>query len=80
MKIIARNTVILQSSLRFNESRTEVSYQANTELLIEGNTYTDLFTPRTVFDLRCLVSKIKDIETVTKNQIDTWVSENYPEI
>lgn len=78
MKIIAKNTTILNSSLKFNDDKTEITYQANTELYVEGNPYTDLFTPKTVFDLKCPTSEVNNIQAITELQVNTWVSENYP--
>ena len=80
MKILAKNTTILNSSLTFNEDNTAVNYQANTELYVEGNPYTDLFTPKTVFDLTCPVSDIANIQTVTETQVNAWVALNYPTV
>jgi hypothetical protein len=80
MKIISKNTTILTSSLRFNEDNTEVTFQANTNLAVDGNPYEDLFTQKTVFDLVCPVANIANILAVAQNQIDLWVETNYPEI
>jgi hypothetical protein len=80
MKIASKNTTVLTSSLKFNEDNTSVTYQANTDLYVEGNSYGDLFTPKTIFNLTCLVSEIANINTVTQTQVDLWVEENYPEI
>ena len=48
--IKSKNTVVLKSSMDFNEDNTAVTYQANTELYVDENTYTDLVTPKTIFD------------------------------
>lgn len=78
--IKSRNTVVLESSLRFNEDNTAVTYQANTELYVEGNTYLDLVTPKTIFDLTCPVADIANIATVTQAQIDAYILATYPAI
>ena len=78
MKILAKNTTILNSSLKFNDEKTEITYQANTELYVEGNPYADLFTPKTVFDLKCPINEVNNIQAITELQVNTWVSENYP--
>ena len=78
MKIVAKNTTILNSSLKFNDEKTEITYQANTELYVEVNPYADLFTPKTVFDLKCPTSEVNNIQAITELQVNTWVSENYP--
>ena len=78
MKIVAKNTTILNSSLQFNDEKTEITYQANTELYVEGNPYADLFTPKTVFNLKCPTNEVNNIQAITELQVNTWVSENYP--
>ena len=78
MKIVAKNTKILNSSLQFNDEKTEITYQANTELYVDGNPYADLFTPKTVFDLKCPTNEVNNIQAITELQVNTWVSENYP--
>ena len=80
MKILAKNTTILNSSLKFNEDNTAVNYQANTELYVYGNTYTDLFTTKTVFDLSCPINDISNIQLITETQVNAWVELNYPEL
>ena len=80
MTIKSKNTVVLESSLRFNEDNTAVTYQANTELYVEGNPYTDLVTPKTIFDLSCPLSQVADIMTVTQTQIDAYIAANYPTV
>jgi hypothetical protein len=80
MKIISKNTVVLKSSMNFNEDKTEVTFQANTELLVEGNPYADLFTPKTIFDLTCPTANIANIEEVAQLQIDAYILDNYPEV
>lgn len=77
MKILAKNTTILNSSLKFNDDKTEITYQANTELYVDGNPYADLFTPKTVFDLKCPTNEVNNIQAITELQVNTWVSENY---
>lgn len=77
MKILAKNTTILNSSLQFNDDKTEITYQANTELYVEGNPYADLFTPKTVFNLKCPTNEVNNIQAITELQVNTWVSENY---
>jgi hypothetical protein len=78
MKIVAKNTTILNSSLQFNDEKTEITYHANRELYVEGNPYADLFTPKTVFDLKCPTNEVNNIQAITELQVNTWVSENYP--
>ena len=80
MKIISKNTEILTSSLKFNEDNTMVTFQANTNLSVDGNPYEDLFTPKTIFDLTCLTNNIANILEVAQIQIDLWVEQNYPTI
>lgn len=80
MKILSRNTVVLKNSLNFNEDNTVITFQANTELYVEGCTYADLFTPKTVFDLTCPVANISNINTVAAEQVQAWVNQQYPEI
>lgn len=80
MTIKSKNTVVLESSLRFNEDNTAVTYQANTELYVEGNPYTDLVTPKTIFNLSCPLSQVADIMTVTQTQIDVYITNNYPNV
>jgi uncharacterized protein (DUF488 family) len=78
MKIISKNTEILTSSLKFNNDNTEVTFQANTNLSVEGNPYEDLFTTKTVFNLVCETSKISNILEIAQLQINLWVEANYP--
>jgi hypothetical protein len=78
MKIISKNTEILTSSLKFNDDNTMVTFQANTNLSVDGNPYEDLFTPKTIFDLTCLTNNITNILEVAQIQINLWVAENYP--
>lgn len=78
MKIKSKNTVVLKSSIQFNEGNTAITYQANTDLYVEGNPYEDLITPKTVKDLTCPVAEISNIDEVTQAQIDVWVLVNYP--
>lgn len=78
MKILAKNTAILNSTLEFNDNNTEVTYRANTVLYVEGNIYEDLVTPKTVPNLKCPTSDIANIQAITETQINAWVEENYP--
>lgn len=78
--IKSRNTQVLQSSLQFSEDGSSVKYQANTELYVEGNTYEDLFTPKTIFDLSCPTSDVANILAITQAQIDAYILVNYPSI
>jgi hypothetical protein len=80
MKIISKNTEILSSSLKFNNDNSEVTFQANTNLFVEGNLYEDLFTSKTIFDLVCPTNNISNILEVAQAQIDLWVEVNYPVI
>jgi hypothetical protein len=78
MKILSKNTEVLTSSLRFNDDNTLVTYQANTELYVEGNPYTDLITPKTIFDLVCPVNDISNISEITQLQVNDYILKNYP--
>ena len=78
MKILSRNTQVLEASLRFNAEGTAVTYQANTELYVEGNPYTDLMTPKTIFDLTCNLADVANIMVKTQEQIDAYILVNYP--
>ena len=78
--IKSRNTVVLESSLRFNEDNTAVTYQANTELYVEGNTYLDLVTPQTIFNLVCPINDVANIMVVTQTQVDAYILATYPPI
>lgn len=80
MTIKSRNTVVLESSLRFNEDKTEVTYQANTELYVDGNTYLDLVTPQTIFNLTCPTSDAANILAVTQTQVDAYILATYPPV
>lgn len=80
MTIKSRNTKPLSSSFAYSEDNTEFSYQANTELYVEGNTYLDLFTPKTIFNLVCRVDNMVNLQSVTEAQVEDWVNENYPTI
>jgi hypothetical protein len=80
MTIKSRNTVVLESSLRFNEDNTAVTYQANTELYVEGNTYLDLVTPQTIFNLVCPVADVANIMAVTQTQVDAYILATYPPV
>lgn len=76
--IKSKNTQVLESSLRFTEDGKSVKYQANTQLYVEGNTYTDLVTPKTIFDLICPLTDVSNILEVTQKQIDEYIDANYP--
>lgn len=76
--IKSRNSKPLPSSFKYSEDGTEFKYQANTELYVEGNTYEDLFTPKTIFDLVCRVDNMANLQSVTDTQVQEWVSINYP--
>jgi hypothetical protein len=78
MKIISKNTDILSSSLKFNDDNTAVTFQANTNLSVEGNPYENLFTTITIFDLICSTANIANILEVAQAQIDAYVLLNYP--
>ena len=78
MKILSRNTQVLEASLRFNSTGTGFTYQANTELYVEGNPYLDLITPKTIFDLECSTADVADIMVKTQEQIDSYILVNYP--
>lgn len=80
MIIKSKNTVVLESSIRFNSDNTAVTYQANTDLYVDGNIYSDLVTPRTIFNLTCSVSDVSNIMIITQDQIDAYILSNYPEI
>lgn len=78
MKIISKNTDILSSSLKFNDDNSAVTFQANTNLSVEGNPYENLFTTITIFDLICSTANIANILDVAQAQIDAYVLLNYP--
>jgi|APGre2960657404_1045060.scaffolds.fasta_scaffold266758_2 hypothetical protein len=78
MKIISKNTDILSSSLKFNDDNSAVTFQANTNLSVEGNPYENLFTTITIFDLICSTANIANILEVAQAQIDAYVLLNYP--
>lgn len=91
MKIIAQNTQVLTSSFEWNEAKTEVKFQANTELLVEENPYASnefnsnytkpkMVTPVTLFDLVCAKEDLANIEQVAQTQAQAWVDINYPQI
>jgi len=76
--IKSKNTQVLESSLRFTEDGKSVKYQANTDLYVEGNTYNELVTPKTIFDLICPLSDVGNILDITQKQIDSYIIVNYP--
>ena len=80
MKILSKNTEVLSSSLKFNDDNSEVIFQANTNLFVEGNLYEDLFTSKTIFNLVCKSSNISNILEVAQLQIDAYILANYPEV
>jgi hypothetical protein len=89
MKINAQNTKVIQSSIQFNLDKTAVTFQANTELVVEGNPYAEIegtyirprmVTPVTLFDLICAVENIPSIEGKAQEQAEAWVSINYPQV
>lgn len=77
MKISSKNTTVLKSSFNFSEDGKKITYQANTEIYVEGNPYEKLFTPETIFDLECSVSDIADIQKITEEQVNNFISEKY---
>ena len=78
--IKSKNTQVLEASLRFTEDGQSVKYQANTELYVEGNPYTDLFTPKTIFDLECSTADVANIMLKTQEQINAYILANYPTV
>lgn len=80
MIIKSRNTQPLSSSFKYSEDGTEFNYQANTELYVEGNTYPNLFTPETVFNLKCRVDNMLNLQQVTEEQVAAFVADKYPPI
>jgi len=78
--IKSKNTQVLEASLRFTEDGQSVKYQANTELYVEGNPYTDLVTPKTISDLVCPLTDVANILAVTQVQIDAYILANYPPV
>lgn len=90
MKIIAQNTEVLTGSIKWNEAKTEVLFQANTELSVEGNLYSSndfktshikpkLVTQVTLFNLVCAKENLDNIEQIAQAQAQEWVNINYPE-
>jgi hypothetical protein len=89
MKITIQNTSVLNSSIQFNTEKTAVTFQANAEILVEGNPYAQiegnyerpkLITPVTLFNLICAVENIPNIEGKAQEQAEAWVAENYPQV
>lgn len=78
MTIKSRNTVPLPSSFKYKEDGTEFTYQANTEIFVEGNPYQDLFTPQTIFNLVCKVDNMVNLQKVTEQQVEDYVAIKYP--
>lgn len=64
MKIIAKNTKVLPGSFKWNEEKTEVKFQANTELAVEGNKYSD----------RTINGDVKDVANYLKPVLVTPVT------
>lgn len=77
MKILSKNTTVLTSSFKFSEDGKKVTFQANTELYVEGNPHANLITPETIFGLECLVSKMANIQTIAEEQVSAFVSDKY---
>ena len=80
MKILSKNNQPLPSSFKFSTDELSFDYQANTELYVEGNTYADLVTPKTVIGLTCLANNMANIQTITDTQITAWVEKTYPAV
>ena len=78
--IKSRNTVVLESSIRFNQDATAITYQANTEFYVDGNPYTNLVTPETIFNLTCSIGDVANIMAITQAQIDAYITTTYPEV
>lgn len=78
--IKSKNIQILQSSLRFSEDGKTITYQANTELYVEENPYTELFTTKTIFDLTCPIDQVGNILEITQKQIEGYIEIHYPPI
>lgn len=77
MKIIAKNVTILKSSFNFSDDGKKITYQANSDVCVEGNPYPNLFTPETIFNLECLVSDVENIQSITEEQVNEFISEKY---
>lgn len=77
MKIIAKNTTILKPSFNFSDDGKKITYQANTDVYVEGNPYSNLVTPETVFNLECLVSDVENIQSITEKQVNDFIAEKY---
>lgn len=77
MKILAKNTIILKPSFNFSDDGKNITYQANTDVYVEGNPYANLVTPETVFNLQCLVSDVENIQSITEKQVNDFIAEKY---
>lgn len=77
MKIIAKNVTILKSSFNFSDDGKKITYQANSDVCVEGNPYENLFTPETIFNLECLVSDVENIQSITEGQVNKFIAEKY---
>lgn len=80
MKFISIKTEILNSSLKFNEDNTQVTFQANANIQVEGCPYPELYTQHTIFDLVCNVSDIANIQAIAEQQVNAYIANKYPEI
>jgi len=77
MKILAKNVTILKTSFNFSDDGKKITYQANADLYVEGNPYGNLFTTETIFELECLASNIENIQSITEEQVNEFISEKY---
>jgi len=77
MKILSKNTTVLTSSFIFSEDGKKVTFQANTELYVEGNPHAKLITPETIFGLECPVSKMGSIQSIAEEQVNAFVANKY---
>lgn len=78
--IKSKNTKVLPSSFIYTEDGTEFTYQANTDLYVDGNTYDKLVTPETVFNLKCRVDNMINLQSVTESQVEAFIAQKYPPI
>lgn len=77
MKILAKNVTILKPSFNFSDDGKKFTYQANAEIYVEGNPYSNLYTPETIFNLECLVSEMTNVQSITEEQVNLFVAEKY---
>lgn len=77
MKIIAKNVTILKSSFNFSDDGKKFTYQANADICVEGNPFTNLVTPETIFNLECLVSDMANVQAITEEQVNLFVADKY---